>query len=612
MDKKNIIILLAILLLSSFFGGCVTTRHSLVYDGITRYYDIHIPPSYTHESSAPLVICLHYGGGNGELIEEVTMLSKKADIEGFIVVYPYGTGLFNKKLLTWNAGFTAGYALEHHIDDVGFIRALIQRLQGTLNINSSRIYITGFCNGAAMTYRLGAELSDIVAAIAPVAGSIGGKTTEESMLWVIPDPKEPMPVIVFHGLLDTFVPYDGGLTQGNGTYSILSVNESIRFWVEHNTCDKIPVKNTSESGNIMIDYYKNNKTNADVVLYTIANEGHAWPGGNSFVGGDEPTTEISATDIIWDFFKHHPKQDTRIRVEYIDPLHTDPMMTPLTDLPDSINRNLDHLIAVPKTLSTDGVLYVHLPGSGGLPEDYQLITKHAAKLGYHVINLAYPNWPAVRTLIQDQTDPQLPEQIRRERLFGENQTNLIKVTPVDCIENRIVRLLEYNSLQYPDEQWDQFLYENHTLRWDRIVVGGHSQGAGHATYLAKLYKLRGIILFAGPGDYVKDYGSAPWLFKENMISSEDMYGFTHRLDPVSRLFFNHQSLLGMDVFGSPQRVDGKTSDELQSHILTSWILDIPESNFHNAVAVDDYIPSAWDTPIYEQVWTYMFSELLVN
>ncbi len=609
MIKRTMIVIITFLLLISIFSGCITTKRSLVYDGRTRYYDIHLPPTYNHRFSMPLVICLHYGGGNGEIIEEVTMLSDKADEEGFIVVYPYGTGVFNKKLLTWNAGFTAGYALEHSIDDVGFIRSLIMEIQQELNINSSRIYITGFCNGAAMTYRLGAELSDIIAAIAPVAGSIGGKTTEDSPQWIIPEPSEPVPVIAFHGLLDTYVPYDGGITQGNGTYSILSVNESISFWVEQNNCNPIPIINSSESGNVTIAYYDNNVTNADVVLYSLINGGHAWPGGNSFVGGDEPTTEISATDIIWDFFKHHPKEDTRIRVEYIDPLQTDPMMTPLTDLPDSINRNLDHLIAVPKTLSTDGVLYVHLPGSGGLPEDYQIITKHAAKIGYHVINLAYPNWPAVRTLIQDQTDPQLPEQIRRERLFGENQTNLIKVTPVDCIENRLVRLLEYNSLQYPDEQWDQFLYENHTLRWDRIVVGGHSQGAGHAAYLAKLYRLRGIILFAGPGDYVKDYGSAPWLFKENMISSEDMFGFTHRLDPVSRLFFNHQSLLGMDVFGSVQRVDGKTSDELDSHILTSWILDISERNFHNAVAVDDYIPSKGNIPIYEPVWTYMFSGL---
>ncbi len=51
---------------------------------------------------------------------------------------------------------------------------MIEELQFTYNIDSGRIFVTGHSNGGMMTYRLGAELSDIVAAIAPVAGTIGG------------------------------------------------------------------------------------------------------------------------------------------------------------------------------------------------------------------------------------------------------------------------------------------------------------------------------------------------------------------------------------------------------------------------------------------------------
>ena len=591
------------------FGGCITTNQSFVFDGRTRYYDIHIPRSYSHQSSMPLVICLHYGGGNGEIFEEVTMFSEKADNEGFIVVYPYGTGQLEKRLLTWNAGFAAGYALEHQIDDVGFIRTLIEKLQQTLNIDSSRIYLTGFCNGAAMTYRLGAELSDIVAAIAPIAGSIGGKTTENSPLWVIPEPTCPVPVIVFHGLLDSYIPYHGGLTQGNGSYSILSVNESISFWIDQNGCSLIPKRNMSESGNIISDTYTNNETNADVVLYTIMNGGHAWPGGNSFTGSDEPTTEISATDIIWDFFSTHPKTKDTIRCEFVNPVDTDSNITPLVELPDAEERNLYHFIAAPLLNDSINSLYVNLPGSGGLPEQYQIISKHAATLGYHVINLAYPNWPAVRTLIQDQSDIDLPEKIRRERLYGEDQTDFIQVTPHDSIENRIIKLLSYNHKNHPEEQWDQFLESDNTLRWDKIVVGGHSQGAGHAAYLAKQHVLKGIIMFAGPGDSIKDYGSAPWIYQENMISAEQMYAFTHRFDPVSRLFFTHQEILGLGSYGSVQRVDKKSIDELSSHMLTSWLLDIPEKNYHSAVAVDDFLPTNEAKSYYETAWTYIFSNL---
>ena len=134
----------------------------------------------------PLVVVLHGGGGNAENIEEVTGFSEKADEEGFIVVYPDGSGRLDRYLLTWNAGFCCGYALENNIDDVGFIRALIEYLQEKYAINRNMIYVTGISNGGMMSYRLGAELSDIVAAIAPVAGSIGGQATEEDIDLVYP------------------------------------------------------------------------------------------------------------------------------------------------------------------------------------------------------------------------------------------------------------------------------------------------------------------------------------------------------------------------------------------------------------------------------------------
>jgi len=609
MKTKMLLSLVVFLFLFSSFTGCIQQNQHIQHDGRTRYYDIFIPSSYVQSSSVPLVLVFHFGGGNGEIIANVTEMNQKAEEEGFITVYPYGTGRFDKRLLTWNAGYGVGYAYEHNIDDVGFITNLIDHLQNQYRIDENRIYATGFCFGASLTYRLGAELSDVFAAIAPVAGSIGGKHTEDTPLWIIPTPKNPLPVLTFHGKQDAAVPYDGGVTQGNGTYSILSVNESIGFWVDHNNCSKNPMINTSETGNVIVHTYENNETNADVVLYAIKNGGHAWPGGNEFFGGDDPTTEISATDVIWDFFKDHPKTETRIRVEFIDPLQTDPMMSPLNDLPDSDERNLYHFISVPRNPSSSGLLYVHLPGSGGLPEDYQVLSQHAATLGYHVINLAYPNWPAVRTLIADESDVDLPEKIRRERLYGEDQTTLIQVNRNNSIENRIIKLLEYNHLHHPEEHWDQFLTKDNGLYWDKIVFGGHSQGAGHAAYLAKQHLLRGIIMFAGPGDYVKDVGSAPWIFQENIISPEQMYAFTHRFDPVSRLFFTHQEILGMREYGSVQRVDKKSIDELSSHMLTSWLLDIPERNYHSSIAVDDYLPTNEAKSYYENAWTFMFSNL---
>ena len=305
--------LFAVILLSSvIFQGCITPRESLIYQGRTRSYLLHIPPNYDDNTPTPLVIVLHGGGGNAENIEKVTGFNDLADRENFLVVYPDGTGKLDYRLLTWNGGFCCGYALENNVDDVGFIRALIHHLQQNYSINTSRIYATGISNGGMMSYRLGAELSNIFAAIAPVAGSIGGQTSEQESLWRIPEPHNPLSVIVFHGTNDTRIPYDGGRPTANdtkGAYSYLSVNESISFWVTYNACETPPDRNISASGTLITDTYGAGKNKTSVVLYTIINGTHSWPGGSKgWDGGDEPSLELSATEVIWEFFVDHPKR----------------------------------------------------------------------------------------------------------------------------------------------------------------------------------------------------------------------------------------------------------------------------------------------------------------
>ena len=178
MKRKIIFIVLfiAFFITTSLLSGCLSKREIFDYNGQSRSYILHLPPSYNGENEMPLVVVLHGGGGNAGNIEKLTGFSEKADKEGFIVVYPDGSGMFDRYLLTWNTGFCCGYALKNNIDDVGFIRTLIGYLQEKYAINPNMIYVTGISNGGMMSYRLGAELSDIVAAIAPVAGSIGGQS----------------------------------------------------------------------------------------------------------------------------------------------------------------------------------------------------------------------------------------------------------------------------------------------------------------------------------------------------------------------------------------------------------------------------------------------------
>jgi polyhydroxybutyrate depolymerase len=152
-------------------------------------------------------------------------------------------GRSGNRFLTWNAGFCCGEALEQDSDDVGFIRALIGKMQARYHVNWNRIYVTGISNGGIIIYRIGADLSDTVATIAPVAGSSGRWAAGDSVLWTISSSEQPVSVAILHGTADGHVPYDGELpTAANtkGAYRYLSVNESARFWVDRDGCRRVP------------------------------------------------------------------------------------------------------------------------------------------------------------------------------------------------------------------------------------------------------------------------------------------------------------------------------------------------------------------------------------
>ena len=270
-----------------------------------RSYLLHLPPAYDGETPLPLVLALHGGGGNPRSMARKTNFNALADREGFIVVYPAGTGRLRDALLTWNAGHCCGYALRNNVDDVGFLRALIEELQRSLAVDPARVYVTGHSNGAMMAYRLGAELPEQIAAIGPVAGSIGGRASADAPLVGIPPPSRSVSVVAIHGFLDENVNYEGGHgRRTSGTREDLSVAESIAFWVEANRCDPEPRRERiDEAGNVIRETYSGCLDGTEVVLYTLLDGGHAWPGSGR---GDRPSPSLSATEALWAFFREHP------------------------------------------------------------------------------------------------------------------------------------------------------------------------------------------------------------------------------------------------------------------------------------------------------------------
>src|ERR1700690_1459365 len=270
-------------------AGPGTKSDSLEFGGLNRTYLIHVPASYNSKNRVPLIVVLHGGSQSPESAERMSKMSEKAEAENFIAVYPSGTGRFNV-MPTWNSGNCCAYAMKNHIDDVGYLRALIDKLESDYAIDAKRVFVTGISNGGMMSYRVACELADKVAAIAPVEGALN----------VDCKPAEPVAVVIFHGIADHLVPFDGGSTpfQMGGKRSDNSVANAVAFWVKRDGCASEPKH--EETSAVHTDLYSNCKDNTAVTLYALQGGHHSWP-------GDRLSPQIDATDTMLAFFAAHPK-----------------------------------------------------------------------------------------------------------------------------------------------------------------------------------------------------------------------------------------------------------------------------------------------------------------
>jgi polyhydroxybutyrate depolymerase len=264
-----------------------------------RTYLVHLPPQYDPAKPTPVVLALHGAAMNGRMMVAFCGLNETADEAGFIVVYPSGTG--TGPFLTWNAGGVKWRANQARPDDVEFISRLLDDLATIANVNPKRIYACGMSNGAMMCYRLAAELSDRIAAIAPVAGTMAIDNVH---------PKRPVPVIHFHGTQDTFVPFTRTENRTPAFINLKGVEETIQAWVSLNGCKEKPVidvlSQEGEEMKVTRKTYPGGKDGAEVVLITIDGGGHTWPGRTpivSFIG--KSATNISANKLIGEFFQKH-------------------------------------------------------------------------------------------------------------------------------------------------------------------------------------------------------------------------------------------------------------------------------------------------------------------
>lgn len=277
-------------------------ERKIVVGDMKRCYAFHVPPSYDKSRLTPVVLNFHGGGGKPKTQRHASMMNRTSDRGGFIVVYPQGTNRALKlhKGYTWNAGTCCGWAQENKIDDVAYTVALLDDLGKVLCVDRKRVYATGISNGAMMCYRLACELSERIAAIAPVSGPMQMPKC---------NPKRPVSVMHFHGTKDAFAPFAGG----KGPRSLpgqffTSVDETLRFWLRFDKLDQEKPK-IIKRGTAIGEYYGPGKDGAEVVLWKLVGGGHTWPGGQfgflkkGVLG--QMNMDISASDLMWEFFQKH-------------------------------------------------------------------------------------------------------------------------------------------------------------------------------------------------------------------------------------------------------------------------------------------------------------------
>jgi polyhydroxybutyrate depolymerase len=227
-------------------------------------------------------------------------MSGKSDSAGFYVVYPQGIG--NK----WDAGPCCPPGQASGSNDVNYVSAVIDDVKSYLpNVDRQRVYATGFSNGGFMAYRLACELSSKIAAVAPVAASMG--------IGYPCSPLRPVPVIAFNGNADSYVPYLGGTSTGlqsafgwNVSFEVVPTVTSA--WATRNGCAGSGAYRVAFSNGIDTTCYDSvQPTNLGlscdatrlVTLCVINGGGHSWPSGGGVTPG---TPYLNANDMMWTKF----------------------------------------------------------------------------------------------------------------------------------------------------------------------------------------------------------------------------------------------------------------------------------------------------------------------
>jgi hypothetical protein len=250
-------------------------------------------------------------------------------------------------------------------------------------------------------------------------------------------------------------------------------------------------------------------------------------------------------------------------------------------------------------------LFVFMPGTFGKPQNVRAIVREAAASGLHAVGLNYPNDASVAQLCSGSSDANCFGNTREEILTGGDVSASVSITRANSIENRLIKLLQALHGQSPAEGWNAYLTATGQPEWSRIRVAGHSQGGGHAAFIAKRYAVDRAIFFSAPADATAA-GLAPWLSAASMTPGARQFGFTHLRDELSTLSVVSASWQALGLGDTLTSVDGPNAAFAGAHQLTTNAEPATVAvvaPLHSSTVVDGVTPRAADgTPLFAPVW----------
>ena len=280
---------------------------TLFHQGLKREYLLYAPTGA--KPDAPMVVVMHGYTSNMHDIASYVGMNELADEHNFLVAYPQGTADAEG-----NNFFNVGYDFHSssNVDDVGFVRAMVEEIDSQYELNKDAVFATGMSNGGDMSFLLACEASDLFRAVAPVAGSMMTDMLDQC------EPEIALPVLEIHGDEDRVTRLGGDRENEDGWGAYWDLETTMAFWARKN--------GLSERTEVLSEYLNGDgklvrsitwhadEHSREVRFLVIEGGGHDWPGGRfnkwspaywlariAFGLGDNQA--FNSSELIWSFFQ---------------------------------------------------------------------------------------------------------------------------------------------------------------------------------------------------------------------------------------------------------------------------------------------------------------------